>query len=477
MNPQNHNRAGSMAYQVQTHGKFRLYQSPRACLRFTLVLIAVLLALSPTTLAAAPTGKPWAQGRILVQPRAGLAESELQRILRRAGARGGRRVRNLAVHIVDVAPQAEEAVVNALSRNPHIKFAELDRLVEPEQTIPNDPSFTSAWHLPMIEAPNAWDISLGDGVTVAVLDSGVDVFHLDLALNIVPGWNAASGNTDVTDITGHGTAVAGVIAAESNNALGVTSVAWRARIMLVRITNRTDGWAYTSTIASGLTWAADQGARVANISYDVAGSATLQNAAQYMKNNGGVVVVAAGNNGNDSGYGSSSALIAVLATTSNDTLASWSSFGNHVDVAAPGDRIWTTVRGGSYETVSGTSASSATTAGVLALIVAANGALLPDEVESVLKSTADDLGDPVTDIFYGAGRINAAQAVALAASVSPDDREPPTVFILSPQAGAALSGLVDVDVLSGDNVGVSRVELSVDGNLVGTDTTSPYQFA
>ncbi|MCK5365293.1 MAG: S8 family serine peptidase, partial [Gammaproteobacteria bacterium] len=344
-------------------------------------------------------------------------------------------------------------------------FAELDRLVAPDQTIPNDPNFTSAWHLPMIQAPDAWDLSLGGGVTVAVLDSAVDVFHLDLAANIVPGWNAASANTDVTDITGHGTAVAGVIAAESNNALGVASVAWRARIMPVRITNRTDGWAYTSTIASGLTWAADQGARVANISYDVAGSATLRNAAQYMKNNGGVVVVAAGNNGNNPGYGASSALIAVSATTSNDTLASWSSFGNHVDVAAPGDGIWTTVRGGSYVTVSGTSASSATTAGVLALIVAANGALTSDEVESVLKSTADDLGDPGVDPFYGAGRVNAAQAVALAAGVSPDDTEPPSVSILSPQAGATVSGLVDVDVFAEDSFGVSRVELFVDGSL------------
>lgn len=249
-------------------------------LQFALVLIAALWALTPMKVAAAPTGKPWAQGRILVQPRAGLVESEFQRILRRAGGRSGGRVRNLEVRIVDVAAQAEEAVVNALSRNPHIKFAELDRLVEPDQTIPNDPKFTSAWHLPMIQAPDAWDLSLGDGVTVAVLDSGVDVFHLDLAINIVPGWNAASGNTDVTDITGHGTSVAGVIAAASNNALGVTSVAWSARIMPVRITNRSDGWAYTSTIASGLTWAADHGARVANISYDVAGSATLENAAQ-----------------------------------------------------------------------------------------------------------------------------------------------------------------------------------------------------
>jgi hypothetical protein len=293
----------------------------------------------------------------------------------------------------------------------------------------------------------------------------------------VPGWNAASGNTDVTDITGHGTSVAGVIAAASNNALGVTSVAWSARIMPVRITNRSDGWAYTSTIASGLTWAADHGARVANISYDVAGSATLQNAAQYMKNTGGVVVVAAGNSGNDPGYGASSTLVAVSATTSSDTRASWSSFGNYVDMAAPGDGIWTTVRGGGYAAVSGTSVSSSTTAGVVALIVAANGALSPDEVESVLKTTADDLGDPGTDAFYGAGRVNAARAVALAAGVSPDDREPPTVSILSPQAGTTVSGLVDVDVLSGDNFGVSRVELLVDGSLVGTDTTSPYQFA
>jgi len=127
-----------------------------------------------------------------------------------------------------------------------------------------------------------------------------------------------------------------VVAAASNNSSGVTSLAWDAKIMPVRISDPA-GWAYISTIANGLTWAADHGAKVANISFAVSGSYTVQNAAQYMQSKGGSVVVAAGNSGALENVAANSSIITVSATNSSDARTSWSSYGDYVDVSAPGE--------------------------------------------------------------------------------------------------------------------------------------------
>jgi thermitase len=439
---------------------------------------AVLMALlGPGAVRAEPPQRRWAEGHILVQPKAGLSQEQFEQIVRAHGGQVQRRLRGLSVHVVQVPPQAEEAVARALSHNPHIEFAEPDELIPPDQTIPNDPDYPNAWHLPKILAPDAWDFALGDGVTVAVLDSGVDGSHPDLAANLVAGWNVVSDNSDTSPVTGHGTKVAGVIGALSNNATGVASIAWDARIMPVRITNRSDGWAYWGAVAEGITWAADHGAKVANISYNPNGSTTVMNAAQYMRNKGGLVVTAAGNDGQDPGWGQSSSLIAVAATTSSDTNPSWSNFGDYVDLAAPGVGIWTTTKGGGYGAPSGTSFSSPTTAGVVALVMSANGQLSPDEVETVVEQSAHDLGSAGWDPHFGYGRVDAAAAVQLAMNAIPSDTQAPAVNILAPAAGATVSGLVDVSVSATDNFGVSRVELYADGSLVGTDTLAPFDFS
>ena len=440
-----------------------------------LFLAAGLLASVPMTAIAAPP--EWAPGRVLVQPRAGLSESELQKILRKAGANGTtRRIERVNVHVVNVPPKAEIAVARALSHNPHIKFAEVDRALQLQQTA-NDPYYSNAWHLPKIGAPTAWDQSSGSGITVAILDTGVDADHPDLIGRLVSGWNAADRGFDSSDVHGHGTKVAGVIAASTNNGVGVASIAWGARLMPVRVTNSPDGYAYFSDITAGLTWAADHGARVANISYDATPSASISSAAQYMISKGGVVAVAAGNSGSDPGYSDNPYLISVSATTSTDQKASWSSYGAYVDVSAPGAGIWTTSRGGGYGGASGTSFASPATAAVLALIKAANSSLAPAKVEQVLKSSAADLGLSGTDSYYGAGRIDAAAAVRTALSTSAGDSQSPSVLINSPGDGANVSGLVPVDVAAQDNVGVTRVELYAAGGLVATDISAPYQFS
>lgn len=449
-------------------------------------VVAAAAALAASTLVApawaqGQSGKSgqeqaFAPGRILVMPRAGMPEHALERILKDNGAGKSRRVGNSDLRIVDLPPGLEKKSVEWLSRHPHIEFAEVDELVAPAAPS-NDPYYGSAWHLPKVGAPTAWDASTGTGVTIAILDTGVDAAHPDLASRIVPGWNFYDNNSNTSDVHGHGTGVAGAAAATLNNGTGVASIAGNARIMPVRIADA-NAWATWSTVAQGLTWAADKGARVANISYNgVAGSAAVRSAAQYMQNKGGVVVVAAGNNNKDEGISPTTVLIPVSATDSADQKASFSSWGNFVAMSAPGVDIWTTVRGGSYQRWKGTSLASPVAAGTVALIMARNPALTGLQAQQVLFDTATDLGAAGRDPVFGHGRVNAAAAVAAAFQVAKVDATAPTVAIPAPVANSTVSGLVPVSITASDNVGVTRVELRVNGKTVATDTTSPFGFS
>ncbi len=419
---------------------------------------------------------PWAQGRILVQARTGVSDAELDDVLFEHGGRRLGALHQIRVHVVSVPPQAEEAVARALSKHPKISFAEPDALIPPDDTIPNDPKYASQWHLPLMKAPAAWDYTLGDGVIAAVLDTGVDGTHPDFAGKLVPGWNLYDNNADTSDVYGHGTNVAGVIGAAANNALGVASLAWNTKIMPVRI-SQPDGYAYYSTIASGLTWAADHGARVANISYMVTGSSTVTSAADYFRKKGGLVFASAGNTGALESTPENPAIISVSATTSTDTKASWSSYGNYIDLAAPGSGILTTARGGGYASVSGTSFSSPAAAAVGALLFSLNPTLSPDQVERLLEDTAVDLGTAGWDTYYGHGRVDAQAAVLAALEAKPLDTEAPVVTITAPTVGAKVSGNLAVDVSASDNVGVVRVELYANGGFITEATQAPYRFS
>jgi hypothetical protein len=170
-------------------------------------------------------------------------------------------------------------------------------------------------------------------------------------------------------------------------------------------------------------------------------------------------------------------VIVVSATDGYDQLTGWSSYGSFVDIAAPGVGIWTTSRGGGYSAVSGTSFSSPITAGVVALIMAANPALSAAQVQSTLLSTAVDLGSAGTDMYYGSGRVNAAAAVQAAAATVARDTSAPTVSITSPATGTVVKGLVAINVSATDNVSVNRVEMAVNGTTYATDTSGPYGFS
>jgi subtilisin family serine protease len=414
---------------------------------------------------------------LLIGFNAGVSDTDAEDTYQPIGGATLEKLSELRIHRVRVAPGARESVEQALMRRPGVRFVERNARFGPASVL-NDPLFLQQWHLVKISALLAWDVVAGAaGVTIAIVDSGVDGSHPDLAPRMVAGYNFYSGNTNTNDVTAHGTQVAGAAAAAGNNLLGGAGVAYQARIMPIRVTDST-GYASASTLASGITWAADHGARVINISMNgIAGSPTVTSAAQYARSRGALVVAAAGNCGCLDNTPENPYVVSVSGTTESDTLASTSSRGPYVDLSAPSTSIPTTYPGGGYNAPSGTSFATAVVSGVAALVMAANPALAPGQVETLLEANADNLGASGWDQSYGWGRVNALRAVLAAVASLPTDVLPPTASISTPAANAVVSGTVSVGVSASDNVGVARVDLYVDGVLQASDTLAPYTFA
>lgn len=439
---------------------------------------AVLASLVSVEVAGAtPPAEDFAAGRILLMPKAGLPDAALARILKDNGGGNARRIGQGGLRLIELKPGQEKQMVARLQGHPHIKFAELDQKAK-AVFVPNDPYLGSEWHIAKINASAAWDYATGAGVTIAIIDTGVEATHPDLASQLVAGYNFYDNNTNTSPVNGHGTWVAGTAAGTINNGLGVAAVAGNAKIMPLRVVDSA-GVGYWSSIASAITYAADKGARVANASFEnLLSSSSVLSAAAYMKSKNGLVVIAAGNSGTNPGLTPSTSVISVSATDSNDAFCTWSSYGNYVTVSAPGTPIYTTGLGGTYVQVKGTSFSSPIVAGTIALMMTANPKLANTEIEKLLYSTSVDLGAAGRDIYYGYGRVDAGAAVKAAVeAVNVTDTVAPTVVIGAPLASSSVSGLVPISVSATDNVGVASVQLRVNGALLGTDTAAPYSFS
>ncbi|MEZ4104157.1 MAG: S8 family serine peptidase [Candidatus Paceibacterota bacterium] len=370
---------------------------------------------------------------------------------------------------------ATEVVQRLLAKHKDvIEYAEVDMLVAPS-LVPNDPYYPNAWHLPKIEAPAAWDSIQGASVTVAILDSGADPNHPDLNFAPNVGWDFYYGNSDWSDVYGHGTIVSGAAVATMDNLAGVAGVAGKALLMPVQVANDNDGYAFWSSMTSGIIYAADNGARVVNLSFQACDSNALSDAAGYMRDRGGVVLVAAGNTGTELTYPVSTNITCVSATGSGDTRPSWSSYGNYVDVAAPGVGIYTTVKGGGYGGASGTSLSTPVVSGVYALMFSANPSLTAAEADAILFQTALDIGSAGWDMYYGHGRVNAFAAVQAALNMQgSQDTEAPTT-----PANLNADNVTDRSVTlnwlnSTDNVLVTGYNVYRDGEKITTTSNTNY---
>lgn len=416
---------------------------------------------------------------LLVTLRPGVAKQKARDIYHRNGADIVDEAPRINTHLIRVPAPALEAVRRALSRRPEFDAVEPNYIAEGSYT-PSDERYPSQWHLPGISAPQGWDISTGsDMVPIAVIDSGVDPNHPDLSVKLLPGYNFVQENADTRDVLGHGTMVAGTAAALGDNLTGVAGVAWQNPVMPLVVLNSSN-WATYYDIARAIIYAADNGVRVINISIGGSSSSTtLQNAVDYAWNKGAVIFAAAHNYATDTPYYPAACdhVVAVSATTSNDTRAGFSNYGDWIDLSAPGSSILTTVRGGGYGSASGTSFASPLAAGLAALILSANTTLSNAQVVETLEQHADDLGEPGFDPDFGWGRINAYESLVAAADIPPQlDTTEPLVSITSPGDGSTVAAGATVTVWATDDLGVAKVELYLDDILFAADTSAPFEF-
>jgi thermitase len=280
---------------------------------------------------------------------------------------------------------------------------------------PNDNLYSKyQWNLPLIDTMQGWEVTRGEeDVIVAVVDTGVDLKHPDLQGHLLPGYNVVAQNNVPDDDVGHGTHVAGVISASVNNNLGVAGMTWFNKILPVKVLDET-GAGSTYAVAQGIIWAADHGAKVINMSLgNYADSEFLHDAIKYAYDKD-IVLIAASGNDNTERPGFPAAypeVFAVAATDSNKIKASFSNYGDYIDVTAPGVSIASTYPNNQYAALSGTSMASPHVTALAALIRSTNPLLTHEEIYEIMRQSAQDLGDKGRDKYYGYGLIDVVSAV------------------------------------------------------------------
>lgn len=364
-------------------------------------------------------------------------------------------------------------------RNPNVEFAEPDYIAHAALT-PDDPYFQSYQSaLNTVGAPSAWEVTTGSAaVTIAVLDTGVMRTHEDLSGRLVEGYDFINDTDQPDDDNGHGTGVAGIIGAATNNGRGIAGITWQNPVMPVKVLDRNGSGNY-SVIAKGIVYAADQGARVLNLSLGgTNASSTLKRAVDHAYRKNAVVVAAAGNANGPVMYPAAYPnVIAVAAVDDNDRRANYSNYGPEVSVAAPGNNVFSTALGGDYKTNTGTSFAAPMVAGLAGLILSVKPELEPRGVKQIIEKGAVDLGNPGRDEYYGWGRIDMAAALSSLGkpvAAPPPNAVQPAVRIVFPAEGAAVKGIVPIEAAVREDITVYGVEFLINGAIEAAVHHRPY---
>lgn len=405
-------------------------------------------------------------GQIIVKFRDGVSQSVIQEKLKQYGASVKEVIPGINSTVVTVPEGQEDAILKELSKDPIVKYAEPD-YIQSVQFIPNDTFLRNQWGLANtgqviggragtpnadINALTAWDATRGNGIKVAVIDTGIDTAHPDLAGKVVASRIFMT--TTINDRYGHGTHVAGIVAANSHNAQGVSGVCPGCQLLVAKALDDS-GQGMTSIIAQAIIWAADNGAQVINLSEGgPTRTQSQQDAIDYAWNKGIVLVAAAGNSNSSTAFypAASANVLSVGATDNRDRKASFSNFGTWVAVAAPGDAIYSTLptssyamqakysTGLTYDYISGTSMSTPFVSGVAALVwTTPYGTSNASVIQRIIETVDPIVG---TGQSWKYGRVNAGRAVGVqpTVAVSPTSATP-SVFVPSPVCAGSVNNI------------------------------------
>ena len=386
---------------------------------------------SPGDEASKYEGRLYVEGEVLVIFKPTQTKTAMARTLKKLDCKIEHQISHEIVRTEIPDDETLESFIEKLEAQPEVAFAQPNYIYQLAATVtdpyanPSNPNYQ--WHLGIINAFDAWDITMGSSdIRVAVLDTGIDLTHPEFIGQIYSHTCVVAGDGNAQDDDGHGTHVAGIIAAKADG-VGSVGVAPNVQLIIVDVFGYHDErfGATSADLIAGIQYAVSNGARVINMSLGGYYTNTAEEQAVNNAVNAGVVCIAAAGNDNTTAthYPSDfNACISVIATDRNDNRASYSNYGTAKDISAPGgsgtgvNAILSSDIDGGYAYGSGTSMASPMVAGVAALMLSANNSLTVDQVKTILYGTAVDLGAPGKDIYFGHGRVNAYAAVLAASS-------------------------------------------------------------